>query len=85
MKTVANRDGALRAALVPGFTPRRWRRFVDRAGDPALLAAGDLRPLARWLGIGRSEAAALARELRRADPARELDAAAAAAVAVHPW
>jgi DNA processing protein len=85
VNTAKNRDGALRAALVPGFTPRRWRRFIDRAGDPAQLATGDPRALARRLGIGRADAAALARELRHADPERELAAAAAAAVTVSSW
>jgi DNA processing protein len=85
VETVDHRDGALRAALTPGFTPRRWRRFLERDGDPAQLAAGDPRPLARRLGLGPAEAAALARELRHADPARELAAAAAAAVQVQPW
>ncbi|MHC4549491.1 MAG: DNA-processing protein DprA [Planctomycetota bacterium] len=85
MKTVAHRDGALRAALVPAFTPRRWRRFVDRVGDPSALATGSARALAAGLGIGRSEAAELARQLARADPERELAEAAAASVVVESW
>lgn len=84
-ETVRKRDGALRAALVPGFTPLRWRRFVDRAGDPARLRDPDPGALARDLGIGRAAAAALAGELRRADPERELAAAAAAAVTVQAF
>lgn len=84
-RTVRKRDGALRAALVPGFTPRRWRRFVDRAGDPARLEDPDPAALGRHLGLGRADAAALARELRRADPDRELAAAGAAGVSVQAW
>jgi DNA processing protein len=85
VQTPGHRDGALRAALVPGFTPRRWRRFLDHGGDPAQLATGGPRALAQRLAMGRAEAAALAGELRRADPERELAAAAAAGVEVFSW
>jgi DNA processing protein len=85
VKITGDRDGAFRAALVPGFTPRRWRRYLDGGGDPGRLAAGDARALGRHLGLGRAAAAALARELRQADPERELAAAAAAEVTVASW
>ncbi len=78
-------DAALRAALVPAFTPRRWRRFVDRRGDPEALASGDSREIARAIGLRDDEARALARDLLRADPARELAAARSAGVDVVPW
>jgi len=76
---------AQRAALVPAFTPRRWRRFVDAGGSPRAIEEGDAAALARTLGIGGREAAALARELRRADPARERAVAHAAGVEIVPW
>ncbi len=78
-------DGALRATLVPAFTPRRWRRFVDRGGNPAALASGDARELARCLGLRDDEARVLARDLLRADPPRELAAARALGAAVVSW
>jgi DNA processing protein len=78
-------SAALRAALVPAFTPRRWRCFVDRCGDPLALAKGDAGELMRVLGVRADEARMLGRDLLRADPARELGAAAAAGVAVLPW
>lgn len=78
-------DAALRAALVPAFTPRLWRRFVDRGGDPAALSAGDPSGLARALGLRHDEARSLARDLLRADPARELAAARSRGVEVVPW
>jgi DNA processing protein len=78
-------EAALRAALVPALTPRRWRRFIDRGGDPAAFARGDPGELGRALGLRADEARALGRDLLRADPARELAAAAAAGVGVIPW
>lgn len=78
-------DAALRAALVPACTPRRFRRFIDRGGDLAAFASGDARELARAMGLRDGEARALAKDLARADPARELAAAAAAGVEVVPW
>jgi DNA processing protein len=76
-------DAALRAALTPAFTPRRWRRFVERGGDP--LALADTGRLARALGLRTEEARALARELKRADPAAELARARAAGARALTW
>ncbi|HEX5138144.1 MAG TPA: DNA-processing protein DprA [Planctomycetota bacterium] len=78
-------EAALRAALVPALTPRRWRRFVDRRGDPAAFARGDAAEIGRALGIGPGEARALGRDLERADPWREAERAAAAEIAILPW
>jgi DNA processing protein len=75
-------ETALRAALVPAFTPRRWRLFLDRGGDPRALASGDAAAIGRALGLRGDEARALARDLRRADPERELAAARAAGIEV---
>lgn len=80
--------GALRAGLVPEFTPRRWRRFLDRGGLPHELASSSGVPPARLgdlLGIGRSAAASLAHALARADPEDELAAAARAGAEVLAW
>jgi DNA processing protein len=81
----AFRDGALRAALVPAFTPRRWRRYLERGGDPAGLLGAGAGLLDRRLGIGRAEAAALARALARARPDREARRAEAAGILVTTW
>lgn len=78
-------DGALRATLVASFTPRQWRRFLDRGGDPADLDGRHAHVLARRLRIGSAEAAALARKLRRADPAGERARAETAGVRIHTW
>jgi DNA processing protein len=78
-------DAALRAALAPLCTPRRFRRFLDRGGDLGAFAKGDARELARAMGLRDDEARALARDLARADPAREIAAAGAAGVEVVPW
>ncbi len=78
-------EAALRAALVPALTPRRWRRFVDRGGDPVALARGDAGELMRSLGLRADEARMLGRDLARAEPERELSAADAAGVRVIPW
>lgn len=81
----AAHEGALRAALVPQFTPRRWRRFLDRGGDPAWLGNGGASMLSSRLGIGRLEAAKLARALKRARPDSERTRAAGAGVSVVAW
>jgi DNA processing protein len=85
VKDSARSAGALRAALVPAFTPRRWRRFVERGGDPAALADPSAVRLGPLLGVGRPEAVALARALARADPGRELSQAAAAGIRILAW
>jgi len=78
-------DAALRAALVPAFTARRWRRFLDRGGDPAALGRGDAKEIARSLGLRGDEARSLARDLLRADPLREAKAARDAGIDVVAW
>jgi DNA processing protein len=83
--STAMAEAALRAALTPSFTPRRFRRFVDRCGDPRALARGDAAALARTLGLRHDEARGLARDLLRADPAREIAEAASAGIRVVAW
>jgi len=85
VERTASLDAALRAALVPAFTPRRWRRFIDGGGDPTALDSGNPLALERRLGISRREAGDLARQLRLADPAAETTAAAAAGVEIDDW
>lgn len=75
-------QSALRVALTPEFTPRRWHRFLRRGGNPARLTAPEL---ARRLGLGRAEAARLARAVARADPVAEHAAAASAGLEIVSW
>jgi DNA processing protein len=73
---------AVRLALVPEFTPRRLRRFLDRGGTlegAGGAAAGALRAA---LGLSAAEAETLARRLREADPEPELARAARAGIAI---
>jgi len=83
--TAIDPEAALRAALVPAFTPRRWQRFVAAGAPPSMLRGVDPAGLARALGLGRGEAAALGRALARADPAAERAAALAAGVTIATW
>jgi len=83
VKDVATCSGALRAALVTRFGPRRFRAFLGRGGDPGRLA--DPRPadLARHLRLEPSEARRLCRQLRAVDVdgvGRRLEALGATAV-----
>lgn len=73
---------AVRLALVPEFSPRRLRRFVDAGGTLEEAAAADAATLARRLAIPREEAESLARRLLAADPSRELADAARAGVSL---
>ncbi len=77
--------GALRALLVPAFSPRRWRAFVDAGGRPEDLAAPEGARLGERLPLDRRELNALAASLAKADPAAELSAAQAAGVQVLAW
>jgi DNA processing protein len=71
VKEVVFCSGALRAALVPQFGPRRFRAYLAAGGDPAALDNPDARPLGADLSarlkITAREAAALARRLRAVD------------------
>ena len=74
--------------MAHGFSPRRWRRFLDAGGAPALLGRAPRElaaTLSDSLGIGRSEAVALARALARVDPRRERARAAAAGIDIATW
>jgi DNA processing protein len=71
-------DGALRAALAPGFTPRLWRRFLRAGGDPRRLASAAPGYLRGRLRLDRATAARMARSLQRADVAAELERVRAA-------
>jgi DNA processing protein len=66
------RDGALRTALVPGFTPRLWRRFLHGGGEPDRLARAHPGWLRARLRVDRATAGRLARSLARTDVAGEL-------------
>ena len=75
-------DGALRAALTPALTPRRWRRYIEGGGDASRLGRIGAAALGERLGMGRAEATALARALARADPAREMREAGEAGIRI---
>jgi len=67
VKDVVGCPGALRAALVPRFGPRRFRAFLGRGGDPATLADPDPDALLATLTLAPSEARRLCRQLRAVD------------------
>ena len=85
MRTPADSDGALRAALAPSFSPRRWRRYLETGGEPVALGRCGARVLGSRLGLGRSEASRLDRELRSVDPGSEREQADSAHVRIVTW
>jgi DNA processing protein len=83
VKDVVGCPGALRAALVSRFGPRRFRAFRRRGGDPATLADPDPPALAALLSLTPAEANRLCRRLRAVDLEdfrRRLDALGAVSV-----
>ncbi len=77
--------GALRALLVPAFSPRRWRAFVDAGGRPEDLMSPQRALLGERLRLDRRESQKLVRALAAVDPVGELAAARSAGVSVLAW
>jgi len=77
--------GALRALLVPAFSPRRWRAFIDAGGRPEHLTSPESALLGERLRLDRRESQKLVRALADADPTGELAAARSAGVSVLAW
>jgi DNA processing protein len=75
----------VRLGLAPSFTPRRWRRYLDGGGGLVEAAGAGAGLLARRLRMGHGEARKLAREIRRCDPAPELEEAARTGVGIVAW
>jgi len=89
VKAVANDRAtlaaAVRLALVPEFTPKRLRRFLDLGGTIEGAAGADARRLKEALGLGSTEARDLEKRLRAASPERELADAERMGVAVDAY